>query len=70
MITEHERVIHGLVGCPICGREPIVKVSAGKQWRVCCEKCELSTPRTTKIEAVIRWFNLASSLRKTLGKKD
>lgn len=64
MITEHTRVLHGLACCPLCGFEPEVKVSAGKQWRICCPHCGLTTPRTTKTESVIRWFNLVNTLSK------
>ena len=66
MKTEHKRVLYGLANCPVCGREPTVVVSSGKQWRIYCENCNLSTPWTGKTDAVIRWFNITNGLRDKL----
>lgn len=66
MRTER-RVLHGLAECPICHREPDVVISSGKKWRIFCETCDVSTPWSTKTEAVIRWFNLAAVVKEKLS---
>lgn len=55
-----------LPGLPTCGfddYEPVLEVSSGKRYRICCPHCETTTNWGKKTDAVIEWFNLSAKLR-------
>lgn len=47
--------------CPMCGSEAHLRKNASKRFQVKCKKCKCCTIWTSKTEAVITWYNNAST---------
>ena len=61
--------IEGLRKCPICGFSAIMRKNASKRFQVHCKKCSCCTTWTSKISAVISWYNNADAYEKINGIK-
>lgn len=62
--------IPNLRKCPICGFGAIMRKNASKRFQVKCKKCKCATPWTSKIEAVITWYNNADFYEREHGRID
>lgn len=59
--------IPGLRKCPVCGFSAILRKNASKRFQIKCKKCKCATSWTSKTEAVVTWYNLASMYEQIHG---
>lgn len=61
--------IEGLRNCPVCGFSAVMKKNASKRFQVHCKKCKCCTTWTSKVNAVVLWYNNADTYEKINGMK-
>lgn len=53
-----ETSLSGLITCPVCGSQPVLRCNASKLFQVRCPKCYARTSWKRKTDAVITWYNM------------
>lgn len=53
-----ENTINGLIDCPVCGHQVVLRCNASKLFQVRCPKCYARTGWKRKDQAIITWYNM------------
>lgn len=53
-----ETHVSGLINCPVCGNEPVLRCNASKLFQVKCKTCGARTGWHRKTDVVVMWYNM------------